>query len=130
MTEDYPIILAFITAALFYLITNSADIKVILKKNDQRTESEKNRIKRGLFKEKLFDMILFVPISVALFFMIVFPLINKTLESLITDTNTRYSMMGIIAYGFPFATVKRIISKIALNALKEFANIIDEDKQY
>ncbi len=127
MTEDYPIILAFITAALFYIITNSADIKVILKKNVQRKDSEKNRIKRGLFKEKLFDMILFVPISVALFFMIVYPLINKTLESLIADTNARYSMMGIIAYGFPFSTVKRIISKIALNALKEFANIIDED---
>ena len=64
----------------------------------------------------------------AFFFLTVYPLINKTLESLIADTNARYSMMGIIAYGFPFATVKSIISKIALNALKEFANIIDEDK--
>lgn len=130
MIEDYPIILAFISAAFFYLITNSADIKVILKKNNQRSDSEKNQIKRGLFKEKLFDMILFVPISVALFFMTLYPLINKTLESLITDTNARYSMMGIIAYGFPFTTVKRIISKIALNSLKEFSSINDEDKQF
>ena len=37
--------------------------------------------------------------------------------------------LGVYSYGFPFVTVRRLVTRIALNTLKEFASIGHEDEE-
>jgi hypothetical protein len=34
------------------------------------------------------------------------------------------ALIGVVSYGFPFTAVRRIVTIVALNTLREFANIV------
>ena len=38
-----------------------------------------------------------------------------------------YGLLGILSYGFPFASLRELVSRIALATLKEYAPIVDKD---
>jgi hypothetical protein len=38
-----------------------------------------------------------------------------------------YALLGLISYGFPFAALRRFITRMALRTLREFASIVPEE---
>jgi hypothetical protein len=90
---------------------------ILCKKPDQRSASEQKEVLRGLGRAIVLESLLFVPVSAALGFM-VFPwLISKT-SSLAFSGVAPYSLLGMVSYGFPFATLRRVVTKFAFTALQ------------
>lgn len=80
-------------------------------------------MKHGLRRALVLEAIVFVPASVGLFLLTVFPAIEGALLELKADLLFWYSIGGLISYGFPFAAVRQIITRIALRTLRDFASI-------
>lgn len=121
--SNYPLIASFLCAELFFLLAKSSDIIRICKSDSQRTEKERLQIKHGLRKSLLLEVFIFVPASVILFRLIIFPLIYDRLLLIKQDVIFWYSFIGIVAYGFPFAAIREFIKRMALKTLREFADI-------
>lgn len=64
-------------------------------------------------------MTVFVPASAALLLLIL-PLVMPT-SLAAAHLRATFVLLGVVSYGFPFATVKTIVTRVALNTLKEFA---------
>ena len=112
-------------AELFFLISRSRDILVALKGRRQRTPAEQNRVARGLIRSIGLEALLFVPASAFLLSMLK-PLALSTayLDSIGSGQRTAiHTAVGLVSYGFPFATVKSVATRVALNTLKEFSTI-------
>jgi hypothetical protein len=116
-------------AELFLIVVRSAQIQVIVKPEKQRTATEQTQIKRGMARSVLLEAIVFVPASVALVFITVRPLLllSETIRiRTVTDPNLSlafYGSLGLVSYGFPFGVLQKLITRVALNTLKEFASI-------
>lgn len=122
--NKYPSFLAsFICAELFFLVTRSSKIILVIKNKSQRTPEENTEVQNGLKRSLFLEALLFIPASVTLFLLTVFPLISDSLLKVNDNKEAWYGLVGIIAYGFPFLTVRQIVSKVALKALQEFADI-------
>ncbi|MFN7923388.1 MAG: hypothetical protein U0Q16_25020 [Bryobacteraceae bacterium] len=117
--------LSFITALLLFLITRSGDIQICVKAEAHRTAAETKLIHRGLRRSILLDGLVFVPASVLLGLLIVFPLVEPLAKPL--DNRFVASATGLISYGFPFATVRALVVRFALRALREFASVAHEE---
>jgi hypothetical protein len=109
------------SAELIFLLTRSADITVVLKRSRQCTDDELLRIDRGLHRSLLTEGLLFVPASAALL-LLVSPLLFRATPWL-TPSVASYALIGLVSYGFPFGALKRVVSRIAMNTLREFATI-------
>lgn len=116
-----PESLTFIGAELFFLIVRSRDLKTLAKRNDERTEHEQRRVARGLARSIGMEAIVFVPASAALL-VLLSPLFIPP-STVPQKVYALYTLIGIGSYGFPFATVRGFVRRVALNSLKEFANI-------
>jgi len=111
------------------MLVKSGDLKNLAKRNGQRTAAERQRVTRGLLRSLLLECLVFVPAS-AILLLLLAPLMVSA-----TTTTERiravHVLLGIVSYGFPFATVRTIVTRTALNTLKEFANLtpgtVDED---
>ena len=125
----FPIIIALTSGIMFFLLIKSKDIIIIFKRKLQRTEEEKSRIEHGLIKSLLLEIFIFIPISIFLFHLAIMPFIIDKLLSIKYSISAWYALMGIIAYGFPFATVKGFVTKMALNTLIEFAKIAEHSEK-
>jgi len=111
--------LTFIAAELLFLLVRSQDLKTLVKQEKQRTSSETHRVARGLLRSILLEVFIFVPASTTLLLFLA-PLLISYSQPPIRMRAT-YVLLGIASYGFPFATVRIIITRIALNTLREFA---------
>lgn len=118
---------AYICAELFFLVLRSSDITLALKKKEQRSEKENSKVQNGLVRSLVLEAFLFIPASVSLFLLAIFPLIIDTLLKINPSKIAWYGAIGLIAYGFPFLAVRRIITRIALKTLQEFTNIITQE---
>lgn len=129
IVEQYPCIISFICAELFFCITRSLQITVILKKETQRTEAENREVQNGLRRSLLLEAFLFVPVSVGLFLLTIFPLIADRFPQ-VTDKSslwyTYYGLVGVAAYGFPFSAIRKIVREVALVTIRRFAEITAE----
>jgi hypothetical protein len=38
-----------------------------------------------------------------------------------------YAAIGVVSYGFPYATIRRLITRVALNTLREFLELIPDE---
>ena len=125
--KQYPFIISFICAELFFCITRSLQITVISKKKTQRTEAENSEVQNGLRRSILLEAFLFVPASVGLFLLTIFPLIADRFPQ-ITGRNwyAYYGLAGVAAYGFPFSAIRKIIREIALITIRRFAEITEK----
>jgi hypothetical protein len=125
---QYPFIVSFLCAELFFLITRSSDIIIVCKRETQRNQQEKSSVRKCLIRSLLLEALVFVPASVALMLITVFPLISDRLPLIGEKEVAWYGVIGVIAYGFPFATIRRVVTKMALNTLKEFALLTQKNE--
>lgn len=125
----YPQILTFIGAELIFLLVRSQDFIIILKSKSQRSSLEQHQIDRGLFRGIFVEAFLFVPASAALILLISPILLPSNFLQNQSSVSAAYTLIGVASYGFPFATVKRIITRLALNTLREFVKLLPEKEQ-
>lgn len=127
ISQEYMCVLvSWLAAELLLVLVRQREILVISKKHDQRTKRERYQVRRGLRKSLLLEVVLFVPVSVALLFLVVRPLAvkNGLVASFAADHPISFcALLGTISYGFPFATLRRFVTKVALETLKKFAEI-------
>jgi hypothetical protein len=116
-----PEFATFIAAELFFLLSRSPDLLVVLKSDLQRTEEERARVLRGLSRSLWLEGVIFVPASGALLLLLAPLVIRKEWTAM--STVSGYAMLGLVSYGFPFAIVRTIVTRVALRTLKEFASI-------
>lgn len=114
----------FISAELFFVLFQSKNLLIWAKHGTQRSEFEQKQIDNGLVRSILLEMFVFVPTS-ALLMLMISPVFNFAKSRAGTDF-AFYSILGIVSYGFPFAAIRQYVTRIALKALQEFANIIRE----
>lgn len=122
----FPIFITLLSAELFLVLVRHNDLKSILKKGSQRTTAEKHLIKNGLTRSFILEILIFVPSSSILLLITIFPLFNNYISSKLPFYSI-YALFGILSYGFPFASIKNIITKIALKSLAEFHEIYSKD---
>lgn len=106
------------------VLVRQREILVMCKKSGQRTKLERYQVERGLRRSVLLEVALFVPVSVTLVQLIVRPpLFDKGLvKSFAANYPVSFcALLGTISYGFPFAALRRFVTKVALETLKKFA---------
>jgi hypothetical protein len=122
MFETFPIAAAYVSAALLLLIVRSGDLQILVKTETQRTKTEQASVSRGLKRSIVLDCLVFVPASVSLLLLIEPILIPQKLRADHPGVSL-YAIIGIASYGFPFAAIRRAITRVALKTLQEFAAI-------
>ena len=115
-------------AELIMFLTRSREITVMVKTDQQRTLFEKEEVSQGLCRSVWLECLLFVPASVLLVLFVLRPFIllmpfvaalnkNETVFAL-------YGVFGVLSYQFPFGLIRRIVTRMALDTLRSFANIV------
>jgi hypothetical protein len=124
---SYPALTTFTCAELVFLLVRARDIQTALKRADQRTQLEQNQIKRGLIRGILIEAVVFVPASAVLATLVLQPLLAPMFTTSLTVSAEKlvafHSTLGVVSYGFPFATLRAVVTRAALNTLKEFAEL-------
>jgi hypothetical protein len=123
LTASTPWVVTLVSSELFLIVIRSGDITVLAKNETQRSPDEQTKIARGLFRSLVLELFLFVPASAALLLLIFPPLVAAKVPFLMVSPIAFYAMLGIISYGFPFAAFRQIVTRVALNTLKEFAQL-------
>lgn len=116
---------AFIGAWLYFLLNRSRDIQIALKTQRHLTTEESRRIDRGLKRSITLECLVFVPVSTTLLLLLT-PLVTpaKIQSWLLTQYDSSrarialYVLLGLISYGFPFAAVRGVVTKMALRIIK------------
>ena len=116
-----------VSAGLLLIIMRAGDIQILCKRNSQRTKSEQRQVDHGLLRCVLLELLVFVPASAGLIFMIAPLLLPKACFDKQVSQAGLYAVLGIVSYGFPFATIRSMVTRVALNTLKEFAEIVPVD---
>ena len=123
MLDAHPFLALLIPAELLLLIARSKDIKLLFKSHTQRTPEERYRAKHGMGRDIFTEAVCFVPASVFLMYLMS-PVIISALPNSVTGHQVAVStLLGMASYGFPWATVRKVISQISLNTLREFATV-------
>jgi hypothetical protein len=123
-TNSHPWVMVYLSAVLSCILVRNQDITIALKREGQRTSEEQKRVKRGLGRSILLELLLFVPVSVTLVLFAVAPILEWALASNFSPLRNKITLntlLGIASYGFPFATLRAIITKIALQTLSKYA---------
>jgi hypothetical protein len=114
-----------LSAELFLLLLRSRELNVICKKPAQRTAREKKEVSRGLTRSVVLECFFFAPASVFLVFVAICPwimVLPATSATMRTSTEMElasYGLMGIVSYGFPLLTIRRVVTAMAIGAIKE-----------
>ena len=120
-------VFSFGCAELFMLLVRSREITVLLKRDEQRSLIERQEVSRGLSRAVLLEGFVYLPASVLLVLITVRPLVLLIpfIAAFEAESGSQalYGLLGILSYQFPFAVMKRIITRIALNTLRSFAQI-------
>jgi hypothetical protein len=122
---SHPSLVTLAASELFLIIVRSGDISILSKKESQRTPDERVKASGGLIRSLALEFLLFVPASAALI-LLVLPLVKSRFDSMFSTSDGVigfYALLGLVSYGFPFALIRRAVTAIALNTLKEFANL-------
>ncbi|MCX5645003.1 MAG: hypothetical protein NTZ17_10020 [Phycisphaerae bacterium] len=113
-------------AWLLFLVVRSGDITIVVKSKEERTGDEQKRVARGLLRSILLEALLFVPASATMVLLLAPLLVPERLKAVTIPQVSLYAALGLISYGFPFASVRHMITRIALRTLQEFAAITQE----
>jgi hypothetical protein len=116
----------FIASELLLLIARARGIDILVRSRAQRTATEQRTVDRGLVRSLFLEILLFVPASVVLALLILPPFLTAKFPWLISLPANRiafYALMGTISYGFPFATIRLVVTRVALHTLQEFVNL-------
>lgn len=84
-------------------------------------------VERGLCRSIALESVFFLPASVLLVLVVIRPLLLVSPVGFIFRSEAFRSsasgFLGVISYQFPFATVRRVITQMALHTLQKFASI-------
>lgn len=125
-----PWLITVASSELFLVIVRSGEIGILAKNESQRTSEEQSQVSRGLRRSLVLESILFVPASAILALLLFPPLAAARFPSLFATSGgvaAFYAGLGIISYGFPFAALRKIVTTVALNTLREFASLHNAD---
>lgn len=123
--DGYGYLFMLVGAELFVLLVRSQEIVILAKSGSQRSVLEQRRVDRGLLRMILLELFLFVPTSAALFFFVgpalfhkwdVFPLNARQHAS-------GYFLLGILSWGFPFASIRALITRVAMRTMQHFVQV-------
>lgn len=123
-TEPGNLLVTLVCAELFLVLARYREINVLAKKRCQRTSAEQRELGRGLGRALLLDFMVFLPASVVLVWITIRPWFTQFSIVSLATAGSAYlpdAWLGIISYVFPFATVRWVITRIALHRLNEFA---------
>jgi hypothetical protein len=109
---------------LFALLANSEVLRVLFKRPDQRSGGERQRVKNGLGRSLLLELVLFVPATSALTWTLT-PIVPAEIAIRLGEAYA--PLLGIVSYGFPFRAVRAVVERMALATLRGFAAAIDRD---
>lgn len=126
-----PWVITLVSSELFLVIVRSREISILAKRQSQRTDDEQSQVSRGLLRSLVLESILFVPASAILVLLTIVPLAAAKFPSVFVSHDEVFAFhagLGIMSYGFPFAAFRRIVTRIALNTLKEFAELQTSEK--
>lgn len=123
LVEVSPFLVMLLAAEMFLILTRAAEITIAIKRDSQRTPLEKKRIGQGLVRSLVLEFALFVPISVGLFRVALYPLFISDILRLYPNKVLWTSMMGVSAYEFPYTTVKSMISAVARHSIAAYLEI-------
>ena len=121
-----PEVCALACAELYLIILRAPQITIAVKRQAQRTATEQKEIDRGLLRSIFLDIFLFVPGSVTLM-LVIAPLLFRGASPSIVMQRSIYGLLGIASYGFPFALIRQIVTRVALKTLAEFAAIAHKE---
>jgi hypothetical protein len=118
--------LTFLAAELLFLIVRSRDLTILFKRADQRTAAENALVTRGLGRSLCLEMVLFVPASAFLMVLIAPVVIEGRWPASSLPGTSLYALLGVASYGFPFAAIKTVITRVAIQMLKEYAGTLEK----
>lgn len=124
--DQHPILAAFLAAEAFLILMRRSDIIKLIKSKSKKTEAEKVQINQGPLRSGLLDGLIFVPISVVLFLLTFFRLIEDRLLRVHNDPLMWHAVAGIAAFGFPFEAIKQFIIEVAKRTIREFGGILNK----
>jgi hypothetical protein len=125
LADNRHVFALFATAQLLFLIVRSQDIIIALKPKHARTQVEEHRMQHGLLRSLLLEMFVFTPASATLVLLTVAPFLPSELTQ--DHPVAVYAVLGCSSYGFPFAAVRALVTRIALKTLQEFAVIVEAE---
>jgi hypothetical protein len=126
----HPAFFAFLSAELYIVLARHDAIETLARKAEQRTAFQQKEVDRGLLRSVLLEAILFVPTSVTLVLLVVLPLMATRSWFPSSAGNLQdgmYALLGVGSYGFPFSTVRHLVSRIALRTLTQFVSIVHDE---
>jgi hypothetical protein len=123
MSHTNAWVATYASAVLLFLIVRSSDLSTLAKSDAQRTRDERVRVSRGLMRSMVLELLVFVPASASLLLLLL-PLFPKL--TIATDKVATHAIVGVVSYGFPFSAVRRLVTRMALSTLKEFASLHPE----
>lgn len=122
MEQQYAWTVTYASAILLFLIVRSTDLIVLAKTDAQRTKDERFRVSRGLARSLFLELLIFVPASATLLLLLV-PFLLPALPLSAQRAFASHAVIGLVSYGFPFSAVRQLLTRVALNTLKEFATL-------
>jgi hypothetical protein len=114
---------ALLCAEGLLILASTKSITICIKRPGQRTPAESKLVARGLVRELLCEVLIFVPVSVVLASIVVRPILAKI--PALSDANVD-GMVGMISYGFPYRTLKMWALRACAKFLKEAAVVADQ----
>ncbi|HTU43959.1 MAG TPA: hypothetical protein VMF91_02785 [Bryobacteraceae bacterium] len=106
-------------------MARSDDIKILAKRDNQRTPIERKQVERGLRRGVVLDLVLFAPASVCLLYLAFSPVVEARFP--VPWRATAFALLGVISYGFPFATVRRFVTRLTLGIIQKFALVMHDE---
>jgi hypothetical protein len=119
----------WLSALAFSVLARSREILVLVKPESQRNPQERSEVHRGLARGVVFEFLIFVPLSTALTVLILPPLILeqqavKTFVFASRENSICFeALLGVLSYNFPFAAVRRFVTRVAFRTLQDFAAV-------
>jgi hypothetical protein len=129
MLNEHPQLYTILSAELLLLLTRSTDLLVLCKQSRQRTRLEQQQVDRGLWRGLVLEALLFVPASCILLLLLAPLVLSKTIIAATAVPSATYAAVGVASYGFPFMTIKRIITRVAATTLREFVALVPEESK-
>ena len=119
----HPRAMIYVGAILLCILVRSQDITIVLKRKSQRTPNEQKKVDRGLGRSILLELLIYVPVSGTLVLLGVAPILTGPFsdQNSLQKGVTFNTLLGIASYGFPFASLRAIITKFALLTLSKYA---------
>jgi len=123
MEWTHHILIALVCAESLLILASVNTVKIALKRWDQRTPGEIQRVSGGLFREFIGEFFVLVPVSVVLATIVLRPFLVK-ISAVPQDAVD--GLLGTVSYGFPYRALKQWVLRAAVKFMKEAIEVADK----